>query len=131
MSSNQTHSRRLWRSQGRKSRSVPEGGADFPAAIFLAEKSPNLGRNRIRAAGKSVKSFPAAPKFASKLFHQRVSDSHSLLEFSDPRVGVSRWRRWWWSCIGLKWREWCHHKRWDLCRRKMFSKNMSLQNGEG
>ena len=34
-------------------------------------------------AGKSVKNFPAASKFAGKLFQQRISDSHSLLEFSD------------------------------------------------
>ena len=41
----QKNSRRLWRSQRRKSRSVPEGEADFPAAIFLAGKCPNLGRD--------------------------------------------------------------------------------------
>ena len=41
------NSRRLWRSQRRKSRSVPEAGADFPAAIFLAGKCLNLGRDSI------------------------------------------------------------------------------------
>ena len=78
------NSRRLWRSQRRKSRSVPEGGADFPAAIFLAGKCPNLGRDRLafRAAGKSVRSFQAVLKSAGKLSEQRNSDSHSLLEFS-------------------------------------------------
>ena len=34
---------RLWQSRRRKSRSVPEGGADFPAASFRAWKWPNLG----------------------------------------------------------------------------------------
>ena len=32
-----------------------------------------------------MKNFPAASKFAGKLFQQRISDSHSLLEFSDKR----------------------------------------------
>ena len=41
------NSRGLWRSQRRKSRSVPEGGVNFPAAIFLAGKCPNLGRDSI------------------------------------------------------------------------------------
>ena len=35
------------KSRRRKSRSVPEGGADFPEAIFLAGKCPNLGRDSI------------------------------------------------------------------------------------
>ena len=65
----------------RKSRSIPEGGAIFPAAIFLAGKWPNLGRDsiswQIRAAGKSAKNFPTALKFAGKVFQ------HGLLEFSE------------------------------------------------
>ena len=51
-SKNQKNSRRLWRSQRRKSRSVPEGGADFPAAIFLAGKCLNLGRDSISCCRK-------------------------------------------------------------------------------
>ena len=39
-------------SRRRKSRSVPEGGADFPAAIFLAGKCPNLSGIACRAARK-------------------------------------------------------------------------------
>ena len=62
----QENSRRLWRSRRRKSSSVPEGGADFPAAIFLAGKSPNLGRDSISSCRKSGKNFPAASKFAGK-----------------------------------------------------------------
>ena len=35
-----------------KSRSVPEGRGDFPAAAFLAGKCPNLGRNSISCCWK-------------------------------------------------------------------------------
>ena len=45
------------------------GAADFPAAVFLARKCPNLGRAAgiaCRAAGKSGKKFLAALKFAGK-----------------------------------------------------------------
>ena len=72
------------RSHRRKSRSVPKGGADFPAAIFLSRKCPNLGRDRISCCRKiGEKFFPAASKFAGKPFQQRISGSHSLLELSD------------------------------------------------
>ena len=76
----QRNSRRLWQSQRRKSRSVPEGGADFPAAIFQT-----LTGIAFRAAAKSGNNFPAASKFAGKLFQQGISDSHSLLEFPVSR----------------------------------------------
>ena len=66
----QENSRRLWRSQRRKSSSVPEGKADFPAAMFLAESAQSLAGTAFRAAGKSVKNFPAASKFAGKLVQQ-------------------------------------------------------------
>ena len=36
-----------------------------------------------RAAGKSVKNFPAAPNFAGKHFQQGISDRQSLLECSE------------------------------------------------
>ena len=78
----QENSRKLWRSQRRKSRSFPEGGADFPAATSLVENAQTLAGIAFRAGGKSVKSFPAALKSAGKLFQQGISDS-SLLEFSD------------------------------------------------
>ena len=42
-----------------------------------------------RAAGKSVRNFPAASKFARKLFQQGISDSHSLLEFSENHRPLS------------------------------------------
>ena len=58
-----------------KSRSVPEGGADFPAAQTLAGIA-------FRAAGKSVKNFPAASKiagnFSSKEFRTATAFSSSL-----------------------------------------------------
>ena len=84
----QKNSRRLWRSQRRESSSVPEGGADFPAAISLPENAQTLAGIAFRAAGKSVKNFPAASKFAGKLFQQGISDSHCLPEFSD--IGVAQ-----------------------------------------
>ena len=34
------------------SRSIPGGGTDFPAAIYLAGKCPNLGRNSISCCWK-------------------------------------------------------------------------------
>ena len=75
--------RRLWRSQRRKSRSVSEGGADFPAAVSLPENAQTSAGVASGAAGKSTKNVPAAPNFAGKLFQQGISDSHSLLEFSE------------------------------------------------
>ena len=51
-------------------RSVPEGEAAFPAAIFLPENAQTLAGIAFCAAGKSVKNFPAASKFAGKLFQQ-------------------------------------------------------------
>ena len=62
-----------------KSSSVPEGGADFPAA----GQCPTLAGIVFRAAGKSGNDFPAASTFAGKPFQQGNSDSHSLLEFSE------------------------------------------------
>ena len=50
------NSRRLRQSWRRKSRSVPEGHADFRAAIFLAGKCPTLAGITSRAARKSEKS---------------------------------------------------------------------------
>ena len=86
----QKNSRRLWWSQRKKSRSVPEGGADFPADIFLAGNAQTLAGIAFRVAGKSANNFPAASKFAGKLFQQGISDSHSLLEFSDS-CGKEKW----------------------------------------
>ena len=68
---NQKNSRRLWRSQRRKSRSVPEGGADFPAAIFLAGKCPNLGRDSTLCCRKIGEEFSSRVKRCRKTFPAR------------------------------------------------------------
>ena len=69
----------------------PEGGADFPAGPFsVPENAQTLAGVAFCAAGKSGNNFPAASRFAGKLFQQRISDSHSLLEFSEFSVWVTR-----------------------------------------
>ena len=82
----QKHSRRLWRSRRRKTRSEAEGGADFPAAIFLAGEAQTLARIACRATGKWVNNFSAASKFTGKLFQQGISESHGLLGFSECQL---------------------------------------------
>ena len=47
----------ILKSRSRRSRNVPENGADFPAAIFLAGKCPNLGRTVLLAAGNLGRIF--------------------------------------------------------------------------
>ena len=39
-----------------------------------------------------MNNFPAASKFAGKLFQQGISDSHSLLEFSENRPLLGHFR---------------------------------------
>ena len=79
----QKSSRRLRQFRRRKSSSVPEGAVNSLAAVFLAGKCPNLGRDSISCCRKIGEIFPAASKFAGKPFQQGISDSHSLLKFSD------------------------------------------------
>ena len=56
----------------------------FSSSRFsLPENAQTLAGIAFRAAGKLVKDFPATSKFAGKPFQQGISDSHSLLEFSD------------------------------------------------
>ena len=70
---------RLWRSQTRKSRSVPAGGADFPAAIFLAGKCPNLGRDSISCCRKIGEEFRKLPvNLSSKEFRTATTFSSFL-----------------------------------------------------
>ena len=83
---NQKNSRRLWRSRRRKSSSVPAGTANFPAAVFLAGKCPNLGRDSISCCRRMGKEFSSSVEIARELFQQGISDSHSLLEFSDLKA---------------------------------------------
>ena len=65
---------------------VPEGGPDFPAAIFLAGKSPNPGRDSISCCRKIGEEFSSSVEIYQKTFQQGISDSHSLLEFSRSLV---------------------------------------------
>ena len=60
------NSRRLWRSQRRKSSSVPAGAANFPAAVFLAGKCPNLGRDSISHCRKFGGSFSSSVEICRK-----------------------------------------------------------------
>ena len=69
------------------------GGANFQQPFSLPENGQTLAGIAFRAAGKSPNNFPAASKFARKLFQQGISDSHSLLEFSEVqcrRVALQR-----------------------------------------
>ena len=79
----QKNSRRLWRSQRRKSRSAPEGGAGFPAAIFLAGKCPNHGRGSMSCCRKIGKFFQQRrnlpENFSSKEFLTATAFSSSLI----------------------------------------------------
>ena len=64
----QKNSRRLWRSQRRKSSSVPAGAANFPAAVFLAGKCPNLGRDSISRCRKIGESSSSSVEICRKTF---------------------------------------------------------------
>ena len=61
----------------------PKAGPIFQQPFSLPENAQTLAGIAFRAAGKSGNNFPAASKFARKLFQQGISDSRSLLEFSD------------------------------------------------
>ena len=65
----------------------PKAGPIFKQPLSLAENAQTLAGIAVGAAGKSVKNFPAASKFVGKHFHQGISDSNSLLEFSDSSSG--------------------------------------------
>ena len=59
----------------------------FSSSRFPCRKVPQTFAGiAFRAAGKSGNHFPAASKFAGKPFQQGISDSHSLLEFSENRT---------------------------------------------
>ena len=64
----QKNSGRLWRSRRRKSSSFPAGAANFPAAVFLAGKCPNLGRDSISRCRKIAESFSSSVKICRKTF---------------------------------------------------------------
>ena len=68
---------------GENPAAFPKGRPIFQQPFSLPESAQTLAGIAFRAAGKSVRNFPAASKFARELFQQRTSDSHSLLEFSE------------------------------------------------
>ena len=81
----QNHSRRL-RSCSRKFRSVPEAGADFPAAIFLAGKCPNLGKGSTSCCRRTGEEFSSGEEICWNTLPARnfgQPQAHSLLKFSD------------------------------------------------
>ena len=68
---------------GENPAAFPQARPIFQQPFSLPESAQTLAGIAFRAAGKSGNHFPAAPKFAGKPFQQGISDSHSLLEFSD------------------------------------------------
>ena len=64
----QKNSRGLWRPLRRKSSSVPAGAPNFPAAVFLAGKCPNLGRDSILRCRKIGQSFSSSVEICRKTF---------------------------------------------------------------
>ena len=70
---------------GESPAAFPKARPIFQQPFSLPESAQTLAGIAFRAARKSVRNFPAASKFARKLFQQGISDSHSLLEFSDLR----------------------------------------------
>ena len=81
---NLKNSRRLWRSQKREFQERSRRRGRFSSSNFpsLPENAQTLAVIAFRDAGKWCEEFPAASKFAGKLFQQGISDSHSLLEVS-------------------------------------------------
>ena len=69
--------------RGENPGAFPKAGPIFQQPFSLPENAQTLAGTAFRAAGKSVRNFLAALKFAGKLFQQGISDSHSLLEFSE------------------------------------------------
>ena len=68
---------------GENPAAFPKARPIFQQPFSLPESAQTLAGIACRAAGKSGKNFPAASKFAGKPFQQGISDSHSLLEFSE------------------------------------------------
>ena len=70
---------------GENPAAFPKARPIFQQPFSLPESAQTLAGIAFRAAGKSGENFPAASnsKFAGKPFQQGISDSHSLLEFSE------------------------------------------------
>ena len=69
--------------RGENPAAFPKARPIFQQPFSLPESAQTLAGIAFRAAGKSGENFPAASKFAGKPFQQGVSDSHSLLKFSE------------------------------------------------
>ena len=81
----QKNSRRLWRSRRRNSRRVPEGGADFPAAIFLAGKCANLGRDSIWSCRKIGEEFSSCAEVCRKTCPAGFRTATAFSSFQSPK----------------------------------------------
>ena len=83
--------------RGENPGAFPKARSIFQQPFSLPENAQTLAGIAFCAAGKLVSNLPAASKFAGKLFQQRISDSHSLLEFSDlqfkPVWRKQKWQR--------------------------------------
>ena len=81
-----------------KSSSVPEGAVNFPVAVFLAGKCPNLGRDSISCCRKIGEEFSSSVKICRKTFPSKefrtATAFSSFLEgarfrvFGAPRYSV-------------------------------------------
>ena len=75
---------------GENPAAFPKAQPIFQQPFCLPESAQTSAGIAFRAAGKSVRNFgfnfPAASKFARKLFQQGISGSHSLLESSELAV---------------------------------------------
>ena len=84
--------------RGENPGAFPKARPIFQQPFSLPENAQPLTGIAFCAAGKSVNNFPAASKFAGKPFQQRISDSHSLLEyFADFYKG---WKIWGFETLG-------------------------------
>ena len=77
---------------GENPAAFPKSRPIFQQPFSLPENAQTLAGIAFRAAGKLVKNFPAASKFAGNLFQHRISDSHSLLEFSDKGPKIEKFQ---------------------------------------
>ena len=68
---------------GENPAAFPKAGPIFQQPFSLPEIAQTLAGRALPAVGKSGDNLPAASKLAGKPFQQGISDSHSLLEFSD------------------------------------------------
>ena len=71
---------------GENPAAFPQAWPIFQQPFSLPENAQTLAGIALSAARKSANNFPAASKFARKLFLQGIWDSHSLLAFSEKNL---------------------------------------------